>query len=714
MTCEHEIYSSDSPVLNHSQDQFNRYPFAKRVASVISKRKDPSSIVIGIYGAWGEGKTSVFNFIDGELNKEEHVVCIRFNPWRYGEEEQMLINFFNEMAASIDRTIETGSEKIGVFINKFVKPAATIVGKGDVAEGVSSLFTNADIEKLRGRIEAVLEEEKKRVVILIDDIDRLEKNEIHAVFRLVKLTADFKYTAYVLAFDKEMVSSALQERYGGGNQNAGKAFLEKIIQVPLQLPAIDSNDLRTFCLRGVDTALELAEIKLTEEQVQLFVNNFTSIEKQLKTPRQAMLYSNILTFSLPILKGEVSPVDLMLIEGLRVFSPEVYELIRNNKEIFINEPLFGYRKSDEEAQRRKQKIETVLNGFSLEIAEEIKKVLLFLFPRLNNIFGNTHYGADWEKSWNKNQRICTNQYFQRYFTYSIPRRDISDQVIRDLMRYTEDLKSEELAKELDTKITPDNVDILILKIRSEVRTLTKEQAGNLAIAVSKLGHKFPNPVTFLSANTFVQGAMLITDCIESIDGKEEQINLAIKICKIGEPLNFAVECFRWLRRDTEKHPNPKGFSDQEIEVIGKELAGRISEEFEDKSLLFDGDISMKFPQIFYIWNKFGEPSQQSEFLRKLLEENSNFAQDLLESYLGTTWGSDGIPKKSNFERSEYESIIQVIDPEFLVSAIKKVYGELPIEKDYPDFIDVPFKEKLVKQFLWIHHFVINEVERKNI
>ena len=139
----------------------------------------------------------------------------------------MLINFFNDMATSIDRSIETGREKVGGFIDKFIKPAASVLGKGDVAEGVSSFFTNADIDELRGRIESVLEEEKKRVVILIDDIDRLEKNEIHAVFRLVKLTADFKYTAYVLAFDKEMVSSALQERYGSGNQNAGKSFFRK-------------------------------------------------------------------------------------------------------------------------------------------------------------------------------------------------------------------------------------------------------------------------------------------------------------------------------------------------------------------------------------------------------------------------------------------------------------------------------------------------------
>ena len=104
-------YSSDAPINNPELDQFNRFPFAKRVANVISNRKDPSSIVIGIYGAWGEGKTSVFNFIESELQKNNDIVCIRFNPWRFGDEDTMLTNFFHDLAAVIDRQLETKKEK---------------------------------------------------------------------------------------------------------------------------------------------------------------------------------------------------------------------------------------------------------------------------------------------------------------------------------------------------------------------------------------------------------------------------------------------------------------------------------------------------------------------------------------------------------------------------------------------------------------------------
>jgi hypothetical protein len=71
-------YSADAPLLASTNDKFHRWPFAKRVARVIASRTDPESIVIGINGAWGEGKTTVFNFIEEALINVPQVVCFRF------------------------------------------------------------------------------------------------------------------------------------------------------------------------------------------------------------------------------------------------------------------------------------------------------------------------------------------------------------------------------------------------------------------------------------------------------------------------------------------------------------------------------------------------------------------------------------------------------------------------------------------------------------
>ena len=106
-------YASDAPIKLQSEDRFRRYPFAKRIAETIVARPDPSSIVVGIYGAWGEGKTSVLNFIESDLLDIETVVCVRFNPWRFKDEATLLLNYFGTLADALGRSISSKKEKIG-------------------------------------------------------------------------------------------------------------------------------------------------------------------------------------------------------------------------------------------------------------------------------------------------------------------------------------------------------------------------------------------------------------------------------------------------------------------------------------------------------------------------------------------------------------------------------------------------------------------------
>ncbi|RYL93414.1 NTPase [Sporolactobacillus sp. THM7-4] len=711
---KHQNYSSDAPICDPTLDQFNRFPFAQRVANVISKRNDPSSIVIGIYGAWGEGKTSVLNFIESELGKEEQVVCLRFNPWRFGDEDQMLINFFNDLATAIDRSIETGKERIGDFIDKYGKPFASFFGKREVADGVKSFFSGADIEELRERIEKLLEEEKKRVVILIDDIDRLEKDEIHAVFRLVKLTADFKYTAYVLAFDKHVVSLALQERYGTDAMGAGNSFLEKIIQVPLQLPSVDSEDLRNFCFNEINQVLNFSNIELTEEDVRQFESNFSKgLETHLKTPRQVKLYSNILLFSLPLLKDEANVVDLMLVEGIRVLLPEVYALIRDNKGLFLNDATsgYGYDRDLKEKERRKERIEGALKEFTHEEMEQIKDLLCYLFPKLNNIFRNVTYGREWEQEWSIKQRICSPHYFQRYFTYAITKKDVSDLVINNLLKFSEHHSIDDIVSKIEGVITDRNAETFISKLRRLSGNFSPLQSKVLAVSVARLGRKFPNPEQlFRSQNAFGQAAIFIGDCIENLKNREKQIGLAKDIIMYADSLTFAVECFRWFARDTEGHPNPQGFSNEEYAGLASILAERISSELGSMES-FEIDKLENLPSILSIWNEYGKPGEAKDTITRKIRIDKTFVFNFLNVYTPTAFGEFGV-KKSSFSRDNYEAVKKVVDPNIIVKAIKNVCGNLKINEHYPEFLEVSRNEELARQFLWIHNKAINEEKIK--
>jgi predicted KAP-like P-loop ATPase len=411
-------FYADAPVSSKEEDKFSRWKFAERVAQVIAKREDPSGLVIGLYGVWGDGKTSVLNFIQESLESEEKVICIKFNPWRYGTEDDLLKGFFCTIAEALDTKLITGKDKLKDIVKRAAPLAASTVNMEGAGNIISSFITTIDTDELKKRIEAALEKAQKRVLILIDDVDRLDKAEIQLLFKIVKLIADFKYTAYILAFDKDIVASALQDRYAGANHNAGEAFLEKIIQIPLHLPLLDKEVLQKICYDGIDSALAVAEIKLTEQQIKDFTCCFSAFDEQLGTPRRAKLYGNALLFSLPLLKREVNPVDLMLIEGVRIFYPSLYEAIRKHKDFFTG----TFKKENIESV--KKQIENIINtAFDLQQdinKESIINLLKQLFPNLNK----THYDMPFDSyiilGWNLTKRICSENYFSKYFLYSVP------------------------------------------------------------------------------------------------------------------------------------------------------------------------------------------------------------------------------------------------------------------------------------------------------
>jgi predicted KAP-like P-loop ATPase len=80
-------YLPDRPIEAEQEDKFNRLPFASRIANTIAHRTDSSSLVVGIFGKWGEGKTSVLNLMKSALKHHDDVEVVPFNPWHFTSQE---------------------------------------------------------------------------------------------------------------------------------------------------------------------------------------------------------------------------------------------------------------------------------------------------------------------------------------------------------------------------------------------------------------------------------------------------------------------------------------------------------------------------------------------------------------------------------------------------------------------------------------------------
>lgn len=166
-------YRSDQPVTDPSHDAYSRRAFADGLAkSIVSLPRD-ECYVIGLHGPWGDGKTSVLRFVEHTLKGDASTVVAWFNPWRFLHEDAMLSEFFSVLAASVQANLKTTGEKLAATIAKYGRWVALLDDRADKLVGAAADKAEATLEQLRERLRTELRAIGKRIVVFIDDIDRL-------------------------------------------------------------------------------------------------------------------------------------------------------------------------------------------------------------------------------------------------------------------------------------------------------------------------------------------------------------------------------------------------------------------------------------------------------------------------------------------------------------------------------------------------------------
>jgi hypothetical protein len=710
-------YSADRPIDSEAEDKFKRWPFAKRIGDTLASRVDPSSLVIGLYGPWGDGKTSTLRMMANVLRDNPKVVVVNFNPWLFASDEQLLRSFFATLATAIGKSLPTKTEDLGRILKRYgsllslasVSIAGVVsVGVGDAASGLGEALSTVELDELRQRLETLLREADKRVIVLIDDIDRLDRHEIQAIFKLVKLSASFDFTSYVLAFDDEIVAAALGEKYGGGGSTAGRAFLEKIIQVPLHLPPADPQALRQLAFAGVDLAILSAGMVLSEQQAQSFGRRFVDgLEPSLKTPRQAKLFVNALLFALPLLKGEVDPVDQMLIEGIRILYPRLYFAIRDNSSIFLKGQHTADA-NDREHSKAKEFVNQVLADAGIVDAEQVRSRLLeTMFPRLQSIFGNMLWNTDWDETWAREQRICSAFYFPRYFAYGVPHGDLPDAAVTALVEAAA-AGSIEVEALLVKTAGGGSMAQLIKKLRFKEDDIAIEAVPSLTTEIARHGELLPREQgVFMTDLTMTQAAILIAHLVRRIASEQGRDALARTIAETAEQVPFAVECvswFIWRGRDQE---TPRMISADCQRDLGTILADRIraSAMTTPPYSQFGRDA----PRLFWTWKSHGEEGEVRRYLEARLATMPAQVDDFLRPYVPISWSlSSGLSSVGDFHREAYDGIAQLIDPEFIMSRLRERYGREVDQAEYRASSELPIAMRIAHQFAYIHMAVQKE------
>ncbi len=417
------VIGSDAPLTDPVHDAFGYALFARRIADAVRKTPSPQGLVMAIHGPWGVGKTTLLNFVKHDLARVsagEQPIVIDFNPWWFSSQEHLATQFLMQFRAKLPheseilRAIGDKMADYGTAIGTTIAKAYGIPWLDKPIAFVLKFFKKVpkDVPALKTEISDALMTAGRRFVFVVDDIDRLAPDEIRELFKVVKALADFPNVIYLLSFDRKLVADALNASLGVN----GDAYIEKIVQVPFSLPAVDRLRLRQKLFAELDRILESSP---TTNFDQAYWGNvyFDGLDHYIRKPRDIVRVTNAFSVLYPAAAGEVNPVDFIAIEFLRVFEPEVYGVICVHKDRFAGRTDYSTRQ-DVEPERAFHN--AWLEKVSADRRTEVKRLVRHLFPRLESVWSNTSYGADSAARWRKELRVCSPEIFNVYFQFGVP------------------------------------------------------------------------------------------------------------------------------------------------------------------------------------------------------------------------------------------------------------------------------------------------------
>ncbi len=434
------MFYSEKAIISKENDLLGRAKVASDLAKGIEHYKDRDSLTIGIVGKWGSGKTCFINMVLENFKGNDKYIVIKFNPWNISSRKQLISDFFLQLSNNIkkenksDEIIGTIGKSLGT-LSKFFKPLGLIpplslLGTiGDITEKASEFINEyleaekEDLETLKDNINQELEDLDKKLLIVIDDIDRLCDEEIREMFQLVKSIADFKNTIYILSYDSEIVTKALDKT----QQDKGEEYLEKIVQVPLVLPYVSKNELDKIFLDKLSNLINISDRDDFLYFQELYNNG---LAENFQNLREIERYVNVFSFGIELAREELNISDYIVLTLIKVFEPNLYEYIKNNKKYF-----FGVR-FDENLDKNKTEIldelEEIYKKFKKIKKENIKKLIKIIFPKLKNIT----YDEGFIDIWNKARRIAAPLYFESYFRLDFPEDEIKKSEIEKFRKFS--------------------------------------------------------------------------------------------------------------------------------------------------------------------------------------------------------------------------------------------------------------------------------------
>ena len=367
-------------------------------------RLKKESLAIGISGNWGSGKTSFLKSMQKQMNADYRVVT--FNPWTCTDKEQIISQFFalmRDQTENNDESLQDAIQKYrDIVLDADIHPVLTFLAK------ILPLNKKEEtLDLLKEKIEeAITTDGSKPFAIFIDDLDRLEGNELFEVLRLIRITANFRNVVFIVAYDRDYICNVLNE---SKNIKRAEEYIQKIFHLEVSLPKFEDETLLDVF---IDETVRIASLNerqaasLRQLIMQLFNVDGLSFTDFVPNFRQARRFANVFALNLKSILAHTKDFvvkDFIGIELLHFAYPDIHRtlmykpmtLLKLSPESLSKSRLLVYESSNDTPSDKLLKILFSTNGESQRTTREVRSQLsfanYFCYRLPNNSIGATEF-----------------------------------------------------------------------------------------------------------------------------------------------------------------------------------------------------------------------------------------------------------------------------------------------------------------------------------
>lgn len=417
----------DNPILisehDVDYDLLDREGIANHLYRSITHCQSDQSFVISLEGEWGSGKTTIINntkrLLEETTENEKKIIVIDdFDPWLYGTQEALLLAMYETLMK------HAGLGYSPLRSNSMVKGISKIVSESHVAGSILyNLIHNEkksgdEVSILKERINAYLLSSNRTIVFFIDNLDRANEENIIFLFKLISIVFDLPGVVYVLSFERERIDSILKNTH-----EIDPRFTEKIIQQEIRVPPISeekTHGVYTMCMHNLLKAYGIPETEIAGfEKVIKYIIEHTKNVRMFKR----MINSVFTTvFSEDTL---LNKSDLLAIEAIQFFNPELYSLIHKNPKYFVSHGLNPW--SEFMWGLNKKEFNKEGAAFFKSVFEKYQdstELLESMFPYAERYSHKNDLRPEYVSQDSraneiaKGSRICSGKYFDLYFSHT--------------------------------------------------------------------------------------------------------------------------------------------------------------------------------------------------------------------------------------------------------------------------------------------------------